>query len=189
MPTRLSEPLLTDALSRLAGWAGDPESIRREFVLDGVARQRLVVDIAELARSTRHEIRVTDTPVGLAVTLSTDDVAGVSEVDVAVASRLNDLFAGTPERIIPRQRQAQLNATGDGESGAVGSDERRWWDDSDKVEPFMGVPATNSGVMPIPLPDTAPDEPEPGVEGEQEGGAGEGLGFSLRGPADPPPTA
>jgi 4a-hydroxytetrahydrobiopterin dehydratase len=184
MPTRLDERLLADALTRLSGWAGDERAIHREFVVDAITRQRLVGDIDSLAATTGHDIALRDTAHGLDVTLSTTDVAGVSEVDIALASRLNDLFLGTPTRAIPRQRQGRLNTSVASEADESVQDEKQWWERHDAAEPLMGVPSLSSGVMPAPLPDTAPGEPEPGIEPAQE--AGDGLGFSLRGAGDPP---
>lgn len=105
MPTKLSQPLLTDALTRLSGWAGDEHMIHREFVLDGTPRAWLVDEIEALAESTDHSILLTDTADGLDVGLATTDVDGVSEVDIAMASRLNDLFVLSTS--IPQQRVAE----------------------------------------------------------------------------------
>ena len=58
---------------------------------------------------------------------------------------------------------------------ARATDEKSWWRSKDEVEPFMGVPAVTGGVMPAPLPDDRPFEPEPGVEHEQEDGEREPL--------------
>jgi 4a-hydroxytetrahydrobiopterin dehydratase len=110
MPTRLSEVLVRDALTRLDGWSGDDQAIHREFVLDMMARQRLCADIDALAGAVHHSILVTDRAAGLDVTLATVDVDGVSEVDIAVASRINDLFNGSAAGLVPQQRlQASLN--------------------------------------------------------------------------------
>jgi len=105
MPTKLSEPLLKDALTRLSGWAGDEQMIHREYVLDGMPREWLVDEIEALAESTDHTILLTDTADGLDVSLATTDVDGVSEVDIAMAARLNDLFVLSTA--IPRQRAAE----------------------------------------------------------------------------------
>lgn len=166
MATRLSEPVLRDALTRLAGWSGDDHMIRREFTVEAVPRQRLVDDIEALAALVHHTILVTDTATGLGVTLATDDVDGVSEVDIAVASRLNDLFNGTPGSVVPVQRQAA--APNNTPLTADEVDERAWWNNSDNAEPVMGVPAASAAVVPAPLPDTAAYEPEPGIEPQQE---------------------
>src|SRR4051812_9367071 len=104
MPTKLSQPLLDDALTRLTGWAGDEQMIHREYVLDGMPRQRLLDEIESLAESTDHTIMLTDTDGGVDVSLATTDVDGVSEVDIAMASRLNDLFLLSTA--IPAQRVA-----------------------------------------------------------------------------------
>src|SRR3954465_13596292 len=92
MPTKLSEPLVQDALTRLTGWTGDELMIHREFVLEGGPRERLLDEIEALADSTDHTIMLTDTSGGLCVSLAPPDGDGVSEVDIAMASRLNDLF-------------------------------------------------------------------------------------------------
>lgn len=49
-------------------------------------------------------------------------------------------------------------------------DERSWWTSSDDLEPLIGVPSV--GAVPVPLPDTAADEPEPGIAPSQEDGEG-----------------
>jgi hypothetical protein len=46
------------------------------------------------------------------------------------------------------------------------NDESQWWRGHDEAEPVMGVPSVN--VAPVPLIDTADDEPEPGLAVEQE---------------------
>lgn len=45
-------------------------------------------------------------------------------------------------------------------------DERQWWFEHDELEPLIGVPSV--GAVPVPLIDTASDEPEPGLAIEQE---------------------
>jgi 4a-hydroxytetrahydrobiopterin dehydratase len=186
MPTRLPETLLSDAMSRLPAWSGDADGIRARFVLDDDHRRHLVDEVATLAGLTGHPIGVEETPDAVEVALTTDDVSGVSEVDIALATRISDLAMGAHEHVIPRQRQAQVNAATSYAAAADG-DERAWWSDHDAAEPLMGVPATEAGLMPIPLPDTAPREPEPGLEVEQEPRGGEALGFNIRGAGDAPP--
>lgn len=109
MPTKLSEPLVQDALTRLTGWTGDELMIHREFVLDGLPRERLLEEIEALADSTDHTIMLTDTSTGLDVSLATTDVDGVSEVDIAMAARLNDLFLLSTA--IPQPRAAEPEET------------------------------------------------------------------------------
>ena len=111
MPTKLSEPLLQDALTRLAGWAGDEQMIHREFVLGGMPRERLLDEIEALADSTDHTILLTDTATGLDVSLATRDVDGVSEVDIAMASRLNDLFLLSTAIPAPRTAEPEETAS------------------------------------------------------------------------------
>jgi 4a-hydroxytetrahydrobiopterin dehydratase len=152
MPTHLSEPLVRDALTRLVGWSGDAGTIHRDFALDAASRQHMTAEIQALSGSTHHAITVAATSTGIGVTLATADVDGVSELDIAVASRLNDLFSGTSAGHLPQQRQASVNAPAATSAAAVGVEEHRWWDGRDRLEPVMGVPATSSGVMPVPLP-------------------------------------
>ena len=45
-------------------------------------------------------------------------------------------------------------------------EERQWWFTHDDLEPLIGVPSVNA--VPVPLIDTADDEPEPGLAPEQE---------------------
>lgn len=52
----------------------------------------------------------------------------------------------------------------------AGTDEKQWGSTIDDVEPLMGVPSV--ATAPVPLPDIAPNEPEPGIETEQEDGRG-----------------
>ena len=112
MPTKLNEPLLRDALTRLSGWGGDAELIHREFALEGLPRQRMLDEIELLAGSTDHTIMLTDTDRGLDVSLATTEVDGVSEVDIAVAARLNDLY--TLSSAVPVQRGAMVLGVSDG---------------------------------------------------------------------------
>lgn len=104
MPTKLNEPLLRDALTRLTGWGGDEQLIHREFALVGSPRQRMLDEIELLAGSADHTIMLTDTDSGLDVSLATAEVDGVSEIDIAVAARLNDLYLLSSA--IPAQRRA-----------------------------------------------------------------------------------
>ena len=104
MATKLTEPLLRDALTRLDGWTGDEQLIHREFALSGLPRQVMLDDIQLLAQCADHTIMLTDTDRGLDVSLATTDVDGVSEVDIAMASRLNDLFVAA--QAVPEQRPA-----------------------------------------------------------------------------------
>jgi len=185
MPTRLPEPLLSDAMTRLPAWSGDPDGIHGRFTLDADHRRRLAADITELADRTEHPIAVEQLADGLEVSLVTGEVDGVSEVDIALATRITDLASGAAVQLIPQQRRADLDSPVTTYALAVDGDEQTWWHDRDRVEPVMGVPATEAGLMPVPLPDTAPQEPEPGVEAEQEPRGGEPFGFHLRGPGDP----
>ena len=56
------------------------------------------------------------------------------------------------------------------------NDEVAWWTSSDHDEPLIGVPSV--AVAPAPLPDDVGDEPEPGLEMEQED-AEEVTGFDA----------
>lgn len=67
-------------------------------------------------------------------------------------------------------------------SEARSGGERRWWGKHpDEFEPLMGVPSAVVAGVPEPLPDIASDEPEPGVEPEQEADAEFGFAFDTPG--------
>lgn len=91
MPTLLDEALVTDTLQSLPGWQGGPDRIWRDVQLsaedDAELRRQVAVDAAAM----RHEPLVETVPGGTRFTLTTTDVGGVTELDIAFAAHLSDL--------------------------------------------------------------------------------------------------
>jgi 4a-hydroxytetrahydrobiopterin dehydratase len=90
-PTLLAEPLVEETLKALPGWQGDQEGIWREVHLpthlDETLRYHVDVDSAALG----HAPAVEAVPGGTRFALRTEEVGGVSELDVVLASRISDL--------------------------------------------------------------------------------------------------
>lgn len=95
---RPAEPLTPDrlsaALAALPGWAGDPSGIRRTVTCRSFpAAIELVDRVAEVAEEMNHhpdiDIRWRD----VSFALSTHDAGGVTELDLALAARI-DALAG-----------------------------------------------------------------------------------------------
>ena len=89
MPTRLSAELVTDALTRLTGWEGGSDRISRTVVLtddqDRQVRELLAVTTAAM----NHDPEVERDGDKTRYILSTHSENGVTELDIALASRIN----------------------------------------------------------------------------------------------------
>lgn len=90
-PTLLDAPLVEETLRALPGWHGDQSMIWREvhlpLHLDAELRRQVDVDADAMghAPDVQHSAGVTR------FALSTREVGGVSELDVALASHISDL--------------------------------------------------------------------------------------------------
>ncbi|WP_017543385.1 4a-hydroxytetrahydrobiopterin dehydratase [Nocardiopsis prasina] len=94
----LSEEEIRDGLGRLVGWEWDTEgaAIRRSVRLVGFLEAvSLVNEVAQAAEQAGHhpDIDIRYDTVSLA--LSTHDEGGVTEKDMALAARVNELVEGT----------------------------------------------------------------------------------------------
>jgi 4a-hydroxytetrahydrobiopterin dehydratase len=91
MPTLIDAPLLDETLTALPGWQGDQSRIWREVSLpdevDAELRRRVEVD----ATAAGHHPQVERTGDTTRFVLTTPEVGGVSELDVALASHISDL--------------------------------------------------------------------------------------------------
>ena len=91
MPTLIDAPLLDETLTALPGWQGDQSRIWREVSLpdevDAELRRRVDVD----ASAAGHYPEVERTGDTTRFVLTTPEVGGVSELDVALASHISDL--------------------------------------------------------------------------------------------------
>jgi 4a-hydroxytetrahydrobiopterin dehydratase len=91
MPTLIDAPLLDETLTALPGWQGDQSRIWRDVSLpddvDAELRRRVEVD----ATAAGHHPEVERTGDTTRFVLTTPEVGGVSELDVALASHISDL--------------------------------------------------------------------------------------------------
>lgn len=186
MPTRLTPELVTDALTALHDWRGNEERIARTVQMTPDQAAQLKVFVAESADSMNHHPVVEDGDGSTTFVLWTHSEGGVTELDIALAARIDDLVAqvcGVPPSVEqPEEGQAaQAGGTihADRERDVdVVADERRSGEGHHREgqgEPVVGVVSASGGQPATPLPDIAPDEPEPGVDspgGRQGGGPG-----------------
>jgi 4a-hydroxytetrahydrobiopterin dehydratase len=91
MAELLDAPLVDDTLVSLPGWNRGDDEIWREVHLspeqDAELRRAVLVD----AESMGHEVEVQKVKGGTRYSLRTPEVGGVSELDVALASRISDI--------------------------------------------------------------------------------------------------
>lgn len=188
MPTLLDEHLVADSLTALTDWSGDTSRIARTVALPGDQMSELVAEVAVAADALDHH-PVVDRDGGQATfTLWTHSEGGVTELDIALASRIDDLVLKASGEGVPGEQGGATVAgapTAEG-MGAGGSGTGRRQDGSrrtdedvideasessarggnaDRSEPWVGVPAASSGTPTtgVAVPDAAPDEPEPGL--------------------------
>ena len=91
---RLDDAAVRTALAELPGWAGGTDAIRRTVTAPDFATGiRIVVDVAAAAEDADHhpDIDVRWTRVTFA--LSTHSAGGVTDKDVAMARRIDDIAA------------------------------------------------------------------------------------------------
>jgi 4a-hydroxytetrahydrobiopterin dehydratase len=91
MATLLDEPLVDDTLASLPGWNHEDGELWREVHLPADADAELRREVDADAAAMDHQVKVEKVKGGTRFTLSTHDVGGVSELDIALASRISDL--------------------------------------------------------------------------------------------------
>lgn len=91
MPTLLDDRLIDDALTALDGWQHERGGISRSVTVpsERVAALREGIDLS--AGSLNHDPEIRQSGNQMTITLTTHDVGGVSELDIAMASRIDDL--------------------------------------------------------------------------------------------------
>ncbi|MGY1760664.1 4a-hydroxytetrahydrobiopterin dehydratase [Geodermatophilus sp. SYSU D00779] len=94
-PPRLSPDELSSALSGLPLWSGDADGIRRSVRLPGFPDAvAALVRIAFVAEQMDHHPDVDLRWRTLHLTLVTHSAGGVTELDVQLARRVDELFPG-----------------------------------------------------------------------------------------------
>src|SRR5438067_1726797 len=89
MATLLDDALVTDALCGLDGWTGDATRIARTVTVDDP--DALCAAVAEAADALDHHPAVDRDGGAVTFTLWTHSQQGVTELDIALASRIDDL--------------------------------------------------------------------------------------------------
>lgn len=184
MPTPLDARLVADSLTALTGWAGDPSRISRSVRLAGPELDRLLAEVAVAADSLDHHPVVERVPGGARFTLWTHSISQVSELDIALASRIDDLvlqIGGDSETSVAGAPTAEGTGTGVAGSGRRAGNARRTDADvvaeagreghtpaaatGDTMEPLIGVPAATAATPEpgVALPDADPSDAQPGI--------------------------
>src|SRR4051794_34478909 len=93
MATLLDDQVVTDAMTNLEEWSGDAQRITRTVRIDDV--DALVAAVGEAADAMDHHPEVSRDGGAVTFTLWTHSAGGVTELDIALASRIDDLVLAT----------------------------------------------------------------------------------------------
>jgi len=117
MATLLDDRLVADAMTNLDDWSGDANRISRTVRVDDV--EGLLAAVAETADAADHHPEVQRDGDSVTFVLWTHSAGGVTELDIALASRIDDLvLAGQDKQRGPHGRvRSVVGATTD--EGAV----------------------------------------------------------------------
>jgi 4a-hydroxytetrahydrobiopterin dehydratase len=91
MPQLLDAALVGDALSRLRGWRGDVHGISRTMVLTDGQHRDFIERLKVTSDAMDHKPDILRVGGVTMVSLVTHSVGGVTEYDIAMASRITDL--------------------------------------------------------------------------------------------------
>jgi 4a-hydroxytetrahydrobiopterin dehydratase len=91
MATLLDGRLVDDTLASLPGWNHGDGDLWREVHLPKEADAALRREVEADATAMDHHVTVEQVKGGTRFSLRTEDVGGVSELDIALASRISDL--------------------------------------------------------------------------------------------------
>ena len=103
MATLLDDRLVSDAMTNLDEWSGDAHRISRTLQVDDV--DALLAAVGETADAMDHHPEISRDGDGVTFTLWTHSAGGVTELDIALASRIDDLILAN--------RHLQRDATGE----------------------------------------------------------------------------
>ena len=93
MATLLDDRLVADAMENLDDWTGDASQISRTVTVDDP--DTLLAAVAEAADAADHHPEVRREDGTLTFVLWTHSAGGVTELDIALAARINDLVLST----------------------------------------------------------------------------------------------
>src|SRR4051795_5833592 len=106
MATLLDDQLVTDAMTNLNEWSGDANRIARTVHIDDV--DALVAAVGEAADAMDHHPEVSRDGDAVTFTLWTHSAGGVTELDIALASRINDLVLAVQH--VQRDAKGELHS-------------------------------------------------------------------------------
>jgi 4a-hydroxytetrahydrobiopterin dehydratase len=166
----LLEPqVIDDALHGLAdGWAVEDTALVRIVALTDEQHTTVERLVMETANAMNHHPDISRDGDNTRFVLSTHSAGGITELDVALASEIDSAVRdglGQPPRELPHEVVGS-HAVSTSREEAHGHE---WSTEGRAAEEFMGQPAGAQGTPAVPMPDTAPGEPEPGEPEEQLG--------------------
>jgi len=113
MATLLDDNLVADALTGLSEWTGTHDRISRTVTVEDT--ESLLTAVNEAADSLDHHPEISRDGNAVTFTLWTHSAGGVTELDIALASRIDDLVLITQHLV--RDATGQVHAAGE-EKGA-----------------------------------------------------------------------
>jgi 4a-hydroxytetrahydrobiopterin dehydratase len=183
MATLLDDKLVSDALQGLEEWTGGPDRIHRTVTVDDT--DALLAAVGEAADALDHHPEISRDGGSVTFTLWTHSAGGVTELDIALASRIDDLVLITQHLV--RDATGHVHSadeptgvsTGesvtatpayptDGETAPARPEESATGDATTEDAanpPLMNEPATprqDAGPIVAPDPEPGSIEPQPG---------------------------
>ena len=157
MATLLDDRLVSDAMSNLEGWAGDAQRISRTVTVEDP--DGLLAAVAESADAMDHHPEVTRDGESITFTLWTHSEGGVTELDIALASHIDDLILAANH--VQRGASGELHTT-------------------DDAGPGHGTGATVTAEASFPTPgETTPSRPSESTTGDPYPSGAEGKDAPL----------
>jgi 4a-hydroxytetrahydrobiopterin dehydratase len=91
---KLSDSEVNDALARMPEWKGDTERIARTVTVSGGAAEALSTEVMSAADAMDHHPVIDITDEAMTFTVWTHSEGGVTNKDLVLAARIDELVAG-----------------------------------------------------------------------------------------------
>ncbi len=170
MATLLSADVITDALNNLPDWTGTPDKLSRTVTLTDDEHEEVMRRIKISADAMDHHPDISRSGQETLFELSTHSDGGVTSIDIAMASEISTQVRGVLGQAPPPLPADVMSRDAVSESRLEAHEEPSHAGERPAAEERMGVSAGAQGTPQVPLPDAAPNEPEPGLPNEQEPG-------------------